>query len=108
MLGPFRCHRHALAGDINLVGDEIGDACVRRLVHKFNFRFIAEQAFGQNLGHVYIVACHVALFVAEVPRRIGKPRSNNDFAARQDILKLARHRRVAKSRCQCCGTQACQ
>ena len=40
---------------------------------------------------------HVAFLVAEMPGRIAHARSHDELAALQDILKLARNRRVAKS-----------
>ena len=85
-----RCggHRHELAGDVDLVGDDVGDARIGRLVDELDLLRIVEQALGDDLGDVDVEAGEIAGLVAEMPGRVGAAGADDQLAARQHVGKL--------------------
>ena len=60
LLGARRRHGDELAGDVDLVGDDVRDAGVRRLVDELDLGLVVEQALGDDLGDVDVEADKLA------------------------------------------------
>ena len=86
---PARRDRHELRDDVDLVGQQIRDARIRRLAHEIHLGGIIEQALGQQPRHVDVHAGQVAAIVLEVPRRIGSAGTHHQLAPLEHLLELA-------------------
>jgi hypothetical protein len=84
-----RRDRHELRDDVDLVGQQVRDACVRRLAYELHLGGIIEQALGQQPRHVDVHAGQVAAVVLEVPRRVGGAGAHHQLAPLEHLLEFA-------------------
>ncbi|MEY9164282.1 hypothetical protein ABIE78_002401 [Sinorhizobium fredii] len=89
LLGAFAGDGHELAGEIDLVGGDVRDTRIRRLVDVLDFVRVPEQRLGNDATHIDVEALQLVLGALEVPRRIRAAGTEDQVAARQNFIELA-------------------